>query len=249
MAKEFAKAFYKSRKWQACRKSYISNRIMIDGGLCELCGEIPGIELHHKTSLNISNINDVDITLNHENLMFLCKDCHFNVHKEEILKKFEMAKKPRMLNKNRLWFDEKGQPQNQKIYIVYGAPASGKSTFVKNNKVYGDLVVDLDLLKQAISMCNKTETPDNLLNVALTIRDRIYSMIKQEEIDCKNIWVIASLPDKNEREELADELGAELIFIDAKYSDCIARANADEERKDKLFQEYIIKKWFENYRA
>lgn len=76
MAKSWAKAFYKSKTWQLCRYSYIAKRIKIDGGLCEVCHENPGHIVHHKVTLTTENINDPDISLNHELLSYECKDCH-----------------------------------------------------------------------------------------------------------------------------------------------------------------------------
>lgn len=35
MAKEFARAFYNSKRWKDCRRAYIAKRISIDGGMCE----------------------------------------------------------------------------------------------------------------------------------------------------------------------------------------------------------------------
>ena len=49
MAKEWAKAFYNSKRWQQCKNSYISQRIMVDGGICEVCGSSQGYIMHHKT--------------------------------------------------------------------------------------------------------------------------------------------------------------------------------------------------------
>lgn len=76
MAKEFAKAFYNSKKWQQCRNSYIAKRKSIDGGLCETCRDAPGYIVHHIIELNSININDPEITLNHENLKYDCHVCH-----------------------------------------------------------------------------------------------------------------------------------------------------------------------------
>lgn len=75
MAKEFAKAFYKSRAWQQCRQAYIVHV----HGLCERCQE-PGLILHHKIYLTPENINDPNITLSFENLEYLCLDCHNREH-------------------------------------------------------------------------------------------------------------------------------------------------------------------------
>ena len=75
MAKDWAKAFYKSVAWQKCRAAYIQSVF----GLCERC-QRPGVEVHHKIYLSPSNINDPMITLSFENLELLCSSCHSIEH-------------------------------------------------------------------------------------------------------------------------------------------------------------------------
>lgn len=75
MAKEFAKAFYKSKAWLECRAAYIQSVF----GLCERCGS-PGVEVHHVIYLTPDNINDPYITLSFENLELLCSSCHSIEH-------------------------------------------------------------------------------------------------------------------------------------------------------------------------
>lgn len=75
MAKEFAKTFYNSKEWKKCRAAYIKS---VDG-LCERCNEL-GLILHHKKELNPRNINNPNITLNWDNLEYLCQECHNKHH-------------------------------------------------------------------------------------------------------------------------------------------------------------------------
>ena len=76
MAKDFAKPFYNSKAWKECRRSFIAYRIKIDGGMCQRCRELPGYIVDHKEELAPSNIHDPNVTLNHNNLQFLCLECH-----------------------------------------------------------------------------------------------------------------------------------------------------------------------------
>ena len=73
---EIAKKFYKTTAWKKCRLSYIATV----HGLCEHClargMEEPGYIVDHVIELNIHNINDPMITLNHDNLQYLCTSCH-----------------------------------------------------------------------------------------------------------------------------------------------------------------------------
>lgn len=102
MAKGFAKWFYNSKAWKKCREEFISKRIAIDGGMCELCHEQLGYIVHHKVRLNESNINDVYVTLNHSNMQYVCKGCHDKEHYHDIHK---------TNNKAICCFDEYGQPK------------------------------------------------------------------------------------------------------------------------------------------
>ena len=90
MAKEFAKAFYNSKAWQACRKAYIAERVLIDGGMCETCHEKPGYIVHHKIPLTVENIHNPSVTLNHDNMKFDCKDCHDREETHAFVKQSEL---------------------------------------------------------------------------------------------------------------------------------------------------------------
>jgi 5-methylcytosine-specific restriction enzyme A len=69
--KPFAKKFYKSSAWKKCRATYIKSVF----GICEHCGD-NGYIVDHIIELNLININDPNISLNHENLQYLCTPCH-----------------------------------------------------------------------------------------------------------------------------------------------------------------------------
>jgi 5-methylcytosine-specific restriction endonuclease McrA len=68
--------FYKSNEWQLARQIKITQV----NGKCERCGK-PGQEVHHIKRLNVNNIKDVSVSLDQNNLEFLCKDCHNKEHK------------------------------------------------------------------------------------------------------------------------------------------------------------------------
>lgn len=80
MAKEFAKQFYNSKAWKNCRASFISERINIDGAVCQSCKSYLGYIVDHKQELTPENINDPDVALSHSNLQYLCLECHNKKH-------------------------------------------------------------------------------------------------------------------------------------------------------------------------
>lgn len=72
MAREFAKKFYNSKRWQACREAFRSSKF----GICEYCNAPNATDVHHKEELSELNINNPEITLSFKNLELLCKPCH-----------------------------------------------------------------------------------------------------------------------------------------------------------------------------
>ena len=48
----------------------------MDGGRCEVCREAQGFIVHHVVHLTPENIDDPAVSLNWENLQYVCKDCH-----------------------------------------------------------------------------------------------------------------------------------------------------------------------------
>lgn len=81
VAQEYAEKFYNSRRWQETRAAYARSVSY----LCEEClkqgiyktGEI----VHHKTHITADNIDNPDVTLSWDNLMYVCRDCHARFHK------------------------------------------------------------------------------------------------------------------------------------------------------------------------
>lgn len=76
MAKKYSRAFYDSPAWRKCRKSFIANRMSIDGGMCQMCKEKLGYIVDHIEEITPDNINDTSITLSWSNFQYLCHACH-----------------------------------------------------------------------------------------------------------------------------------------------------------------------------
>ena len=79
--KEYAKKFYKSKQWAEVREKVWQR----DRGLCQRCLKNGVIKeantIHHINPITPDNINDPEVTLNPDNLVTLCMDCHAAVHK------------------------------------------------------------------------------------------------------------------------------------------------------------------------
>ena len=210
--------FYCSKPWRE-----LSYNLKIErGGKCERTGEVftdmSQLIGHHKEELNEINVDDANISLNPENIEIIS----FKEH-----------------NKEHRRFGNK-----QNVYIVYGSPLSGKSTMVKELMQYGDIVLDLDEIWQAVSFQEQYIKPNNLRFNIFKIRDDILDQIKRRYGNWYNCYIIGGYPDKHERKRLADSLGAELIYCESTKQECIDRLNKSE--KPIQWLEYI-EDWWEKY--
>jgi 5-methylcytosine-specific restriction endonuclease McrA len=66
--------FYHSKIWKQTRELVLRR----DQFTCKMCG-LRGDEVHHIKPLTDKNIDTVEISLNEDNLMTLCKECHSKI--------------------------------------------------------------------------------------------------------------------------------------------------------------------------
>jgi len=75
MARKSIKPFYDSKEWKNVR----NQKMLSVNYRCEKCCGIAE-EVHHIIEITESNLHEREITLNHRNLIALCKNCHNKVH-------------------------------------------------------------------------------------------------------------------------------------------------------------------------
>lgn len=208
--------FYSSKSWRT-----VSHMARVkSNGACEKCGKIFDINklhAHHKIELNENNINIPEISLSLDNIEVTCIRCHNEEH-------------------NRFGFNKKN------VYIVYGSPCSGKSSFVEEQMGNNDIVLDLDSIWQCISSKPRYDKSRALRFNVFRVRDNILDQIKTRYGQWQNAYVIGGYADRYEREEVAKKLNAELIYIESTKAECIERA----ESKPKEWLEYI-EEWWNRY--
>lgn len=220
--------FYRSKEWLAFRKVVIDERIHEDGLVYD---EITGrpivraydIILHHKIELTEENVNDVNISLNPDNIQIVSHKTHNSLH------------------------DRFGR-HNREVFVVYGPPLSGKTTWVADNMSEGDLVVDIDNIWQAVSGCVRYTKPARLKGVVFMLRDALIESVKYRNGKWHNAYIIGGYPLTSERERLCKELGAREIFIDTPKDECMARLAKCGDRDVDEWRKYI-EDWFEKSRV
>lgn len=224
-------AFYNSKEWRNLRANLIIERTNKKDGIlyCEYSGKplVKSFDIvaHHKKPLTMENVNDLDVSLNTENIMIVSQNAHNEIHARF------------------------GYTAERKVYYVYGAPCSGKTTFVQSIKGNSDLIVDMDNIWQCITGGKRYEKPNALKANAFAVRDCLLDMIKTRAGKWEKAFVIEGGARKSDRERKLMLLGAEPIFIDTDMETCLNRLASDENRTDLQKAEWktYIENWFEEF--
>ena len=222
--------FYQSKPWINLMAQLRLERVNADGDLiCEHCGK-PITRAydcigHHIIELNDRNVSDASISLNPENIMLIHHKRHNRIHQ-----KLSMT-------------------DRRNVYLVYGAPCSGKSSFVRDNMEQGDLVIDIDNIWECISGCDRYIKPARLNACVFVLRDTLLEQVRYRAGKWLTAWVIGGYPLTAERERLCKSLGAREIFIDTTRDECLQRltecAAVDGRNVDEWTR--YISDWFEKY--
>ena len=133
------------------------------------------------------------------------------------------------------------------MFLVYGAPLSGKTTWVNDVKNKGDFIIDMDNIWQCVSGCERYDKPAVLKSIAFGVRDYLIECVKYRRGKWLNAYVIGGYPLISERERLCKELRAREIFIDTSKEECLRRlANCDDGRDIGEWTKYILD-WYKRY--
>ena len=230
---ESLSAFYNSPEWKAVRADIIDKRRNPADGLvyCEYSGEpmVNGYDIvaHHKTPLTLQNVNDYSISLNPENIMLVTHRAHNEIHRRF------------------------GHCTERKIYYVYGAPCSGKTTFVNGIKGNSDIVCDIDNIWQCITSGARYDKPNALKQNVFEVQRCILDMIKKRFGNWERAFVIDGGAFKTPRNNRINDLSAEPIFIDTDKETCLKRLANDHSRTaaQKAEWQKYIDKWFNEYQV
>lgn len=221
--------FYKSREWERLLDVIKAERLTEEGELiCAHCDK-PIVRKydcigHHTVKLTEQNVNDAAVSLNPDLIALVHHKCHNRIH-------------------NKL-----GSPERY-VYLVYGSPLSGKTTWVKSVMEPGDLLVDMENIWECVSGCARYVKPDRLKENVFAIRNLLLEQVKTRTGKWNNAYVIGGYPLIGERERLTNTLGAREIFIDCGKEECLARLEKDSGGRDKAMWRKYIEEWWRMYSA
>ena len=208
-------SFYSSTAWGKFRDNLKLERTVRDGGLyCDFCGaqilKPYDAICHHVIPLTESNVGDLSISLNPDNIQILHHHCHALTHARMSVRK------------------------RREIYLVWGSPKSGKSTWVESTATAGDLVCDLERIYRSIG----ADGIDNRYSqVAFLLWEELLDAVKVRKGKWESAYIVGTYPIEAERKRLMDSLGAEEVFIDTPRGVCLERCKTEEEIK------YVEKWW------
>ena len=219
--------FYRSKEWQDFREIVIAERIQDDGNVydevtCKPILRAYDLILHHKIELTEENVHDFNISLNPDNIMIVSHRTHNYIH------------------------DKFGYSHRQ-VYLVYGAPLSGKSKWIRENMCEGDLVVNIDDIWECVSGLKRYNKPNRLKSVVFKVRDTLIESVKYRQGKWNNAFICGGYSLQSERERLCKELGAREVFIDVPQSECYARLELCDCIEDKDEFKKYIDEWFERF--
>lgn len=219
--------FYQSKEWRAFRDLIIMQRMTPEGFVID---EITGkpilkafdIILHHKEFLTEDNVNDANVSLNPDNIQIVSHRTHNYIH-------------------NKLGY------KRREIYLVYGSPCSGKNTYVDSVMEPGDLLLDVDKIKQAITNKSTHILVPQLNPIIFGIRDFMFESIRLKRGYWNNAYIVGGFPLISERERLCKKYGAREIYIDTPKEVCLERLKNDPDGRDIEEWTRFIEEWWRRY--
>lgn len=219
-----AQEFRNSSLWRNLRRRLMKERGDEYGSVrCEHCGQIVENDwechAHHTVELTMANVNDHTISLNPDLIMLVHHKCHNEIH-------------------------ERWGTKGRRVFLVVGAPCSGKSTYVKQVAGPHDLILDIDNIWEAISGTGfRHAKSERIKRVVFSVWDNLLDSVKTRNGDWQTAYVITTAPMLMDRERMINRLGCEVIHIDTDKVTCINRATNG---RPKDFIKYI-EDYFEKY--
>ena len=219
--------FYRSREWEAFREVVIAERVREDGLIYD---EVTGepilrkydVILHHKRHLTEENVNDRSISLNPENIQVVSHRTHNRLH-------------------------EKLGYSRKEVFLVYGPPLAGKTTYTKSVALPGDLIVDLDNVWECISGQPRYIKPARLKSIAFGVRDYLMDSLRVRNGKWQTAYIVGGYPLSSERERILTTYGARPVGIIPEKAECIRRLQECSDGRNKEEWRDYIEEWFRRY--
>lgn len=136
------------------------------------------------------------------------------------------------------------------VHMVCGPPGAGKTSYVREHKRAGDIVIDFDDFLEAVGAKRWDRSPA-AIREAFRWRDGAIRGLSVAPRDGRQAWLIVCAPTAAERQQWLRALGprADVIMLATPADICIQRINATPERAHAArVQIKAVHDWWEKYR-
>jgi 5-methylcytosine-specific restriction protein A len=133
------------------------------------------------------------------------------------------------------------------VWLICGPPGAGKSTYVQQHMLPGDMIVDWDRFMAALS-CRRERDGQRELAVAAerfpryawAAYDGVIAVMAQHLRQARMgteygqqplTWVLGTLADRKRRRSLAEQIGARCLVLAVPVAQCIAHITGDPQRQ------------------
>lgn len=134
------------------------------------------------------------------------------------------------------------------IRVISGPPCAGKSTFVTENALPGDIVIDMDLIASAmmVDAVESHDYPDEVRQIARSARKvAVKEALRVGQVSRRNVWIVHTEPDM-EWGRIYRMHNARVTVIDPGRDECLRRL-ADRPSTQHVRTKRVIDDWYSRH--
>lgn len=131
-----------------------------------------------------------------------------------------------------------------KIVVVYGAPLSGKTTYVQQHTGDEDIVYDYDAIVHAITNNTYQQYKQHVHKIVMDMRDDMITFAKQH--DTGTLYIIATFLSYKLQDDLSTHANTQYIKMNTSLDECKERLRHST-RTDKGDVMQVIHEWYGKY--
>ena len=132
------------------------------------------------------------------------------------------------------------------VTLVCGPPGAGKSTYVNQQRLEGDIVWDFDAVLMTVTGLDsheRSERSKSLIGFIFAMRDGLFREVLRSG-QGKRVWIIESCPLAADRERFVRDFAARVVLLDTEESICRERMRGRGEGWDKPLAD-----WWSQFRS